>query len=489
MADTQIGRIFGNRYRADSSIEDTNLAAIFRGTNTVVDREVLISVMAPALSEFKQEIFGEVRRISRISHLNVLPVSDLGEETDGTLFVIYEPFEGRSLMSAMAEERQFPFERAIEIVRQAASALSAVYPTIPAYGTLRKENVLLSEHDPVPQVKLLNLFDRDAIEQFRKVTGDLDVEEINIQAPEALAGGKVDERSDVYALGSLLFTMLAGEVPFPAESSSAAVEKINNDLPSPLSSYRTDLPDGLERVILTAMAKNPEMRYQTIAEFSNELEGFVSLRTADAEVPEETPKHDIWKTAFVVLAGISLLTVALIYATSVKQTDPTTQLQSDANGQPVQPINPATGVQEQALANMQAMSGDTGANSNMAIPPGTLPGGDNYDPWKNGGQPPPGAPKGGQVVTVDPNSPSVFMPPEGCIPQPSGILLCPAPVNKAVKPTPTPKTNANVQATPTPKPTPETKSTPEKPATKPTPIKPQSTSPSGKPKNGDEELN
>jgi len=234
------------------------------------------------------------------------------------------------------------------------------------------------------------------------------------------------------------------------------------------------------------MSKNPEMRYQTVAEFSNELEGFVSLRAVDAEPQVETQKHDIWKTAFVVLAGISLLTVALIYATSVKQTDPTTQLQPDANGQPVQPINPATGVQEQALANMQTMSTEV-TNSNMAVPPGTLPGGDGYDPWKNGGQPPPGAPKGGQTVTIDPNNPSVFMPPEGCIPQPSGILLCPAPVNKAVKPTPTPRpnANANVQASPTPKP--EMKPTPvEKPVTRPTPAKPQTTSPSGKPKNGND---
>jgi len=492
MADTQIGRILGSRYRVDSLIEDAKFAGIYRGTNTVVDRPVTIKIVSPAFVEFKQQVFDEARKVSRISHPNVLSVADLGEDNDGTLFVVYEPVEGESLKSALARKEQLPVDRSIEIIRQAVAASSSVYPVIPAYGSLKTENILISADDPVPRVKVLNFFDRGTFRELRYDASLVsDADEVSSVAPELLTSDSADERSDVYTLGSLLFRMLAGEFPFSTESISATLEKINNGPPSPLSSYRADLPDGLERVILTAMAKNPEMRYQTVAEFSNELEGFVSLRTVDAETSVETPKQDIWKTAFVVLAGISLLTVALIYATSVKQTDPTTQLQPDANGQPVQPINPATGVQEQALANMQAMSGDPNANANMSIPPGTLPGGDNYDPWKNGGQPPPGAPKGGQVVTVDPNSPSVFMPPEGCIPQPSGILLCPVPVNKAAKPTPTPKinANANVQVTSTPRPTPETKSTPEKPAVKPTPVKPQGTTPSGKPKNGDEDLN
>jgi len=491
MADTQIGRILGNRYRVDSLIEDAKLAGIYRGTNTVVDRAVMLEIVSAAFVEFKEQVFDEARKISRISHPNVLSVTDLGEDSDGTLFVVYEPIEGESLKSALARKELFPIDRSIEIIRQTAAALGAVYPSIPAHGSLKTENIFISVDDPALRIKTLNFFGRGTFKELRNDASLVaDVDEVNSVPPELLASEAADERSDVYTLGALLFRMLAGDVPFSTESISATFEKINNDPPPPLSSYRNDLPDGLERVILTAMAKNPEMRYQSVAELSNELEGFVSLRTVDAEAPVESPRQDIWKTAFVVLAGISLLTVALIYATSVKQTDPTTLLQPDANGQPVQPINPATGVQEQALANMQAMSGDPNANANMAAPPGTLPGGDNYDPWKNGGQPPPGAPKGGQVVTVDPNSPSVFMPPEGCIPQPSGILLCPVPVNKSVKPTPTPKANANanVQTTPTPKPTPVIKSTPEKPATKPTPIKPQGTTPSGKPKNG-EELN
>ena len=118
--------------------------------------------------------------------------------------------------------------------------------------------------------------------------------------------------------------------------------------------------------------------------------------------------------AAAVIIGITLLGGALIYATYTKQTIPVTQLQPDANGQPVQPINPATGAEEQTLAAMPGSIPGSMSNTDlMAQPPGTLPGGDNYNPWATGA-PPPGAPlptyipPGGQVYTIDPNNPSQF---------------------------------------------------------------------------------
>ena len=196
---------------------------------------------------------------------------------------------------------------------------------------------------------------------------------------------------------------------------------------------------------------------------------------AEAVTAEPATNPNPWKTAFIVLIGIVLLSVIMIYSTSVKQTDPQTVLQTDANGQPVQPLSPPSGADEERLASMPP---DTAAltNSNTAIQPGQLPGGDGYNAWANGGAPPPGAPKvgpGGGYVTV-PNGGSQFMPPD-CILQPSGIYLCPVPVtnsNAAVKPTPVPKTtpqNANTQASPTPAAGAIPKTSPTPAGAKPTP--------------------
>lgn len=194
------------------------------------------------------------------------------------------------------------------------------------------------------------------------------------------------------------------------------------------------------------------------------------VSAAIEDAPTEA-KPNPWKTAFIVLIGIVLLSGIMIYSTSVKQTDPTTVLQTDANGQPVQPLNPASGVEEDRLASMPTDAAI--ANTNTAQP-GQLPGGDGLDPWANGGKPPPGGPPvgpGGSLVTV-PNGGSQFMPPD-CILQPSGIYLCPVPVNaNTAKPSPTPKPtppNANVQASPAPAAGATPKTSPTPPGAKPTP--------------------
>ena len=117
----------------------------------------------------------------------------------------------------------------------------------------------------------------------------------------------------------------------------------------------------------------------------------------------------------------------LIYATSSKTAEPTTQLKSDENGIPVQPIAPATGAAEISLMTMAGSMGDPATSTDMSQPPGTIPGGDGYNAWAGGGAPPAGAPPsippGGQVYTIDPNGGSPFMPSEG------GVVLVPVPAN------------------------------------------------------------
>jgi hypothetical protein len=190
------------------------------------------------------------------------------------------------------------------------------------------------------------------------------------------------------------------------------------------------------------MAKNPDARYQTVDAFVNDLANASAVPTAVTESADDA--NNLWKTAFVVLAGISLLTVGLIYMTYSRQTDPTTALQPDANGMPVQPINPATGVEEQNLSSLPPeFSYD--ANSNTTLPNGAVPG-DAGNPWLNGNTPPGGAPiaPGGQVIQV-PGGNSPFMNDPNCVPQPSGIMLCTVPVSPtpAPKVSPTPRTPAN----------------------------------------------
>jgi hypothetical protein len=190
---------------------------------------------------------------------------------------------------------------------------------------------------------------------------------------------------------------------------------------------------------------------------------------ASQEAPQVQPlakKRDPWKAAFVVLVGVVLLSAVLIYSTSSRRTEPVTVLQTDVNGQPVQPLSPASGVEEERLAALPADA--YSANSNTSLP-GQLPGGDGYNPWANGGKPPPGAPAGpgGGYVTV-PGGNSPFMPPEGntvlytkdaagrCLRIPSyEVIPCPdSTTSPAGKPTPRPSVSPTPAGAATPKATP-----------------------------------
>jgi serine/threonine protein kinase len=473
MSEQFIGKIIAGKYRVDSHLRD----GVYFGRHSFTEKPVTLKIL-PAAAATDQELSArftnDAKAASRISHPNFLGMTDFGTDQSGDLYAAFEGVEGETLTAALERAKQVPAAVGMDVAKQIAAGLSAGHNASLIHGNLNPDNVLVAySPDGSKQVKVFNFGSENAM------TGPLDFAYLS---PEQCSGAEFpDARSDVYSLGVILYEMLAGELPFSGETAAEVMRKQSEEPSAPLSAFRDDVPGGIEPIVLKALSKDPELRFQTADEFADalELQG-LNLGTEAASAPV----NNLWKTAFVVLAGISLLSVFLIYATSSKQTDPTTELQSDANGQPVQPINPATGVEEQSLATMPGAITDLNGTNNNTMP-GTLPGGDGYNAWANGGAPPPGAPigAGGQTVTV-PNGQSPFMADSGCIMQPSGLLLCPVPVTPTPTPkaTPTPKSppaNANTSpaGTPTPeaKPLPKATPTPAKPATekpKPTATKP-----------------
>lgn len=495
MNDQYTGQILANKYRLEAVLRDDDLGKIYQATHVSMDKPVTVKVLAPALAvdeSIVRRFSAEARGVSQVSHPNILNVNDFGAD-NGAVYIVYEGASGgTTLKEAIRDEGKFSFDRAVAVARQIASALAAAHHAGMIHRNLSADNVLLSRTPSGAETVKVSGFGA-ALSNERELLGENNVQSSNIEylSPEQCADtGAVDERSDVYGLGVILYEMLAGEVPFSGRTPTEIMLKSSAEPPAPLAAFRQDLPAEIEPIVLRAMAKNPEMRFHTMDEFVAALirlsanagaPEIVVAHAADAE-----PANNIWKTAFVVLAGISLLAIGLIYATSVKQTDPTTQMQTDANGQPVQPINPATGTDEQALSNLATMPAEIISNSNMMmmLPPGsTAPGGDGYNPWGGSG-PPPGAPlpPPGNYVMIDPNTGSPFT-------TDTGVILVPVPANANVsananvKPSPTPKgnaANANVAAPPatntapkpTPQATPDAKPATPAPKTERTPAKP-----------------
>ncbi|CAN5260342.1 hypothetical protein BH20ACI2_BH20ACI2_14950 [soil metagenome] len=480
MIDDVLGKLVADKYRVESLVSERESGDLYRGRHEILDRPVTIKVLSPALGidpRWVKVFINEARAASSVTHPNILNINDFGTDAKGVSYAVCEEVKGHTLSDLISSGPPMDEKLALTIASQAAEALAVAHEKKIIHGRLDPRSIYVDSQDNSNvEVKVLG-FGGDPL----NVPRDADPRYL---APEqCTAFPAADERSDVYTLGVILYETLSGDVPFDGPTAADVLARQNSEPPAPLSAFRRDLHADIEPIVLTAITPDPDRRYQTAKAFAEDL-GLLLAAVGGGPTSKaaKAGTRNVWQTAFVVLAGISLLAVALIYATSVRQTDPTTQPQAaDVGSLPVQPIGPATGAQEESLARMPALTDaeimQTAAMQQMQ---NDVPGGDGYNAWASGGAAPPGAPlssvppvgyvpPGGQVYTIDPSTGSQFMPPV------DGVILVPLPVNantSAVKPSPTPRTpaaNAAVQPNPEGAVTPKPLATPP-PKTEKTPV-------------------
>lgn len=494
MVNDLIGKLIADKYRVESLVRESDSGDLYLGNHDISGKPLLLRILTPALAmdaRWSKRFLDEARSAAALDHPNILKLTDFGTDSKGIVYAVYDHIGGETLESILTGDAAFDQIRAVNITKQIAAAAVTAHERGAIHGTLAPANVFIENVDGVETAKVIG-FGSDNL----NVPRDADPRYL---APEQLTNFPVaDERSDIFSLGVMLYEMLTGEVPFDGKTAADVAAK-QNEPPAPLSAFRQDLHAQIEPIILSSITREADNRYQTMADLAEDLERVSGELSGKRAVAAAAGGQNAWQTAFIVLAGIVLLGGALIYFTMGKKTDPTTAaLTVDANSLPVQPINPATGQQEDGL---MKMIGETDAGVvdpsklDMTMMPSTLQGGtgDGLNPWNYGGAPPIGAPiagsplpvytqPGGQVVTVDPNvnpnGGSVFMPNEG------GVILVPIPANSVpdANPTPTPKSptgNTTVIPIPTTAATPKPMATPP-PKTPKTTDKPKDKAPAVK---------
>lgn len=397
-------RLIADKYRVGELIREGEAGDLYHARHEIMDRPVTLKVLPEALGidqRWQKRFIDEARAASVVSHPNVLQLNDFGTDNKGIGYSVFENTEGKTLAD-LESGLDMPERRAIEIAKAIAGGVAAAHEKGVIHGHLAPEDIFVNDET----VKVYG-FGADKLSAGRKA-------DPRYLAPEQLGDfATADVRSDVYSLGVMLYEMLGGELPYDGDSAADIIAKQENEPPPPLTAFRKDLNPEIEPIILSAMALDPDRRYQTMSEFAEDLEllgSRIGLPKADAAAAAAGLKPPTWRTVAIVAIGVILLGGLLIYATRTKQTDVTAQLKADEGSLPVQPIGAATGAQEEALMKMPAdMTPEEIAaaqNANGANPLGAAPGyssgplagstapvgGDSYNPWASGGQPPPGAP-------------------------------------------------------------------------------------------------
>jgi serine/threonine-protein kinase len=275
--DVVAGRTIANKYRIQSLVGAGAVGAVYKGTHAELERSVAIKVLHAHYRQdphLMQQFRSEARSASLLHHPNVTIVHDFGEEPDGLVYIVMEYLQGWTLQTVLDEERRLPLRRVVAIMLQVCGALAAAHERGIVHRDVKPDNIILvpSRDDdgrPAEIVKVCD-FGIAALESSTPTSEEYTAGTPEYMAPEQ-AAGRADARTDVYACGVLLYEMLTGAAPFAADTAIAVLRKHAMEAPRPPTQLAPDIPPVVEAIILRALEKAPERRWQSARELRAEL--------------------------------------------------------------------------------------------------------------------------------------------------------------------------------------------------------------------------
>ena len=308
----QTGDLLGARYEILQLLGEGGMGAVYKARDRELDRFVALKLIRPELAanasilaRFKQELL-----LSReVTHRNVIRIYDLGD-ADGVKFITMEFVEGRDLRSLIQEKKKFPPEEAVELMLQVCRALEAAHSLGIIHRDLKPQNIMLDRTGRilVMDFGLARTVEGDGMTQTGALVGTMEY-----MSPEQALGKDLDQRSDLFSLGLILYELLTGVMPFKAESAVASLLKRNQERAAPVSDHDGTVPSTLSNIVSKCLERDPNSRYQSATEFLRDLEAWqgkgaaATLRFPTSAKPwgQTVPWHWIGSMAAVLALAIT----------------------------------------------------------------------------------------------------------------------------------------------------------------------------------------
>lgn len=276
-----IGRVVGS-YRIVEKIGEGGMGAVYRAVDEMLDREVAVKAIRPELvrePEIVERFRTEARVLARINHPAIATIYSFFHD-GGEMFLAMEFVRGRTLSEVLAAEGALPWRRAVPLLASALEGIEQAHRAGIIHRDLKPDNLMLTE---AGALKVMDFgIARMPGSNHLTRTGLL-IGTLRYIAPEQIRGEEVDRRTDVYALGVVLYQMLTSRVPFDGPTDFAILKAQIEDPPTPPRSLVSEVPEWLDRIVLKALRKSPDDRFQTVDELRLHLTGQGALPLESGE--------------------------------------------------------------------------------------------------------------------------------------------------------------------------------------------------------------
>ena len=274
-----IGHILDNRYKILEEVGTGGMAVVYKAQDILLDRIVAVKILLAKYGDdhdFVVRFRQEAQAAAKLSHPNIVNIYDVGYD-ENVHYIVMEYVRGETLKEYIEKHGHLPINTSIQITFDIGEALENAHKNGIVHCDIKPHNILVTE---TGRIKVADFGIARAINSSATNKDDHAVlGSVHYFSPEQASGGPVDERTDIYSLGVVMYEMMTGVVPFEGETAiSVALQHVQDDIPLP-TKYNRRIPRLVEQCILKAMAKNPDDRFQSIAEMMSELrlsQGFVN---------------------------------------------------------------------------------------------------------------------------------------------------------------------------------------------------------------------
>lgn len=266
-----------SHYHIGEKIGSGGMGVVYRAQDLKLERTVAIKFLPPFLSPdkaAKDRFISEAKTVSSLDHPNICTVYEISETEDEQLFFTMAYYEGETLKDKLKpgpDRNGLSLEEATGIILQMAQGLGHAHAKGIIHRDIKPANIIITQ-DGI--VKILDFGIAKLLWQGRPTQTGYAVGTVAYMSPEQTRNQSIDQRSDIWCLGVVLYEMICGHLPFEGDCDAAQIYAIAHENYTPLTCFRADAPKPLQAIIARCLAKNPQERYQTTAEFINDVEAW-----------------------------------------------------------------------------------------------------------------------------------------------------------------------------------------------------------------------